>query len=126
MVAYRGHSPGADSNRRVMGCNGLGIDVAGRPFLGESLTFSLTGVGADIPLLAFGAPIPATTALCSVRPLGVSPTGAIVVVGTSLPVAIPTTAALVGYTAAVQGLALGSGPCIATLRFSDTIDFTIG
>jgi hypothetical protein len=31
----------------------------------------------------------------------------------------------VDYTAGVQGLALGSGPCFLTLRFSDTIDFMI-
>jgi hypothetical protein len=33
---------------------------------------------------------------------------------------------LVGFTPAVQEFTLGSGPCFLSLRFSDTIDYTIG
>ncbi len=123
--AYRGHAPGPDVTRRVMGCNGLQIDVAGRPYLGEALTFSLANVGFDVPGFVFGASAVASNVVCAPCPLGVSTAGAILVVGSSLPVAIPPTAGLVGVTAAVQGFALGSGPCVATLRFSDTLDFTI-
>ena len=123
--AYRGHTPGNDVARRVMGCTNLQIDVSGRPFLGESLTFSLANVGFDIPGFAFGTPAPASNVVCAACPLGVSLTGVTLLVGSNLTVAIPTSVALVNFTAAVQGFALGSGPCVASLRFADTIDFSV-
>lgn len=54
--------------------------------------------------------MPASTALCAACPIGVSPVGVILVPGTTLSVVVPTNLALVGYTASVQGFALGSGP----------------
>lgn len=124
--AYRGHAPSANFTRRVMACNGLQLDVAGLAMLGETMTFSLSNAGSDIPGFAFGAPLPATPLLCGACQLGVDSNGAILLIGGSLPIAVPTTAGLVGFTAAVQGFAIGSGPCFLSLRFSDTIDFTIG
>jgi hypothetical protein len=123
--AYGGHAPGNDVTRRPLACNGLDIDFAGRSFLGEQLTFTLTNPGSDIPLFAFGAPVPATTALCAQCALGVDAGSAILVVGATLAVTMPTAPAIVGSQFAVQGLGLGSGPCVAGLRFSDTIDFTV-
>jgi hypothetical protein len=124
--AYGGYQPNAAVTRRVMGCNGLQIDAAGRAFLGESLTFSLSNLGIDLPGFLFSSPVPASTTVCSNCPIGVASAGAIVVFGPSLTVNLPASTAFVGFTAAVQGFAFGSGPCVATLRFSDTIDFTIG
>lgn len=69
--------------------------------------------------------MPASTALCAACPIGVSPVGVILVPGTTLSVLVPTNLALVGYTASVQGFALGSGPCGPALRFSDTFDVVI-
>ncbi|HEX6813780.1 MAG TPA: hypothetical protein VF384_19320 [Planctomycetota bacterium] len=124
--AYRGHAPSADFTRRVMACNGLQIDVAGLAMLGETMAFSLSNVGSDIPGFAFGLPLPATPLLCGTCQLGVDVNGVILLLGSSLPIVVPTTPGLVGYTGAVQGFGLGSGPCLLSLRFSDTIDFTIG
>lgn len=126
VVSYRGHAPSADFTRRVMGCNGLQIDVAGRAMLAETMTFSLSNVGFDIPGFAFGASIPANPVFCSACPLGVNPAGVILVVGTTLAIPVPPNASLVGASGGVQGFGLGSGPCALTMRFSDTIDFTIG
>ena len=123
--AYRGHTPGNDVTRRVMGCTNLQIDVSGRPFLGEALTFALSNVGFDLPGFAFGLPVPASTAVCAPCPLGVSLSGVTLLAGPSLTIPIPTSVALVNFSAAVQGFALGSGPCVASLRFTDTIDFTV-
>jgi hypothetical protein len=123
--AYRGHTPGAETTRRVMGCGNLQITATGRPFLGESLLFQLANVGFDIPGFAFGMPVPATNVLCAPCPIGVSLNGVTVLLGASLSITIPTSIALVDYTAAVQGLAFGSGPCVASLRFADTIDFSV-
>lgn len=123
--AYRGHAPGNGVQRRVMACNGLNIDSIGRSFLGEQLTFFLTNPGSDIPGFAFGVPAPASTLLCAQCPLGVQVAGAILVVGSTLAVPIPSSATLVGAQISVQGFGLGSGPCVASLHFSDTLDFTV-
>ena len=125
MHTYRGLAPGSDPVRRVMACSGLHIDFAGRPFLGESMTFTLTNPGSDIPGFAFGAPMPAAALLCAQCPIGVNVGTAVLLVGANLPVPIVCNASLVGAQFSVQGLGLGSGPCVATLRFSDTIDFTV-
>lgn len=122
---YQGRVPGSDVVRRTMACQGLAIDAAGRPFLGDALTFTLTNFGADLPIFAFGSTAPATTLLCTVCPFGVLVNTATLVVGNTLAVPIPCNLALLGLQASVQGLALGSGPCVASLHFSDTLDFTV-
>ncbi|MBL8754602.1 MAG: hypothetical protein JNK15_14960 [Planctomycetes bacterium] len=123
--AYGGHALGSDVTRRATACNGLDIDFVGRSFLGEQLTLTLTSLGTDIPLFAFGMPVPATTALCTQCALGVDPASAILVLGATLDLTMPTAPSIVGAQFAAQGLGLGSGPCVAGLRFSDTIDFTV-
>ena len=123
--SYGGHAPGNDVTRRATACNGLDIDFHGRSFLGEQLSLTLTSLGTDIPLFAFGTPVPATTALCAQCALGVDPGSAILVLGSQLDLTMPTAPSIVGSQFAVQGLGLGSGPCVASLRFSDTIDFMV-
>jgi hypothetical protein len=73
----------------------------------------------------FSSPAPASTAICTSCPLGVAQGGAVALLGGTFTVSIPCVAAFVGFPVAVQGFALGSGPCIASLRFSDTIDLTV-
>lgn len=123
--AYQGRVPGNDVVRRTMACQGLAIDAAGRPFLGEGLTFTLTGFGTDIPGFAFGETAPATTLLCAACPFGVLFNTLIPVVGSTLSVPLPCNIGLIGVQASVQGFALGSGPCVASLHFSDTLDFSV-
>jgi hypothetical protein len=125
VAAYRGHAPAGGLARRVMGCNGLGIDVTGRPFLGEGVTFSLSNVGFDIGGFAFGAPVPASNTFCGVCPLGFDLATVVPVLGNTLSLPLPTSAGLVGASAAVQGFGLGTGPCAASLRYSDTIDLVV-
>jgi hypothetical protein len=122
---YNGRQPGNDVVRRIMGCNALNIDAAGRPYLGETVTFSLSNVGFDIPGFAVGAFAPASNAFCTPCPLGVSLTGVTLLVGSSLPIVVPPGSGLLGAGLSVQGFALGSGPCVASLRFADTIDITV-
>lgn len=124
--AYGGYVSGPTGiYRRVMACQGLSISSSGRAFLGESMQFSLGNYGADIPGFAFGNTAPATTLLCAQCPFGVLFNTAILVVGPSLTINVPTTANLVGFAGSLQGFALGSGPCVATLHFSDTLDFVV-
>lgn len=125
MTTYDGHSSGPTFTTRAMACNGLQIAAAGNPFLGEQATFTLTNPGSDIPGFLFGLPTPTFSSAVFCGPLcptGVDFNGAILVAGATLPVTIPCDVGLVGSQFAVQGLGLGSGPCIASLRFSDTID----
>lgn len=124
--AYRGHAAGGDIVRRVMGCNGLGIDVAGRAFLGEALTFTQTNTGSDVPGHLLGLPAQAANAVCASCAIGLLQNGPIAVYfGSPTTVTIASNVNLVGMSLSMQGFAFGSGPCVATLRFSDTIDFTI-
>jgi hypothetical protein len=125
VIAYRGHAPGNGLSSRPLACNGLGLDTTGRPFLGDQVTFTLTNTGTDIPGFVFGSPVPASSVLCLQCPLGVDPSSAILVIGTTLAVPIPLSASFVGAQFAVQGLGLGSGPCVASLHFSNVIDVTV-
>lgn len=120
MHSDRGHAPGGDPVRRVMACSGLHIDFAGRSFLGEAMTFTLTNPGSDIPGFVFGAPMPAAALPCAQCPIGVNVSAAVLPVGANSPVPIVCNASLVGARFSVQGLGLGSGPvspaCAARTR----------
>ncbi|HEX5051853.1 MAG TPA: hypothetical protein VFZ65_08785 [Planctomycetota bacterium] len=122
---YEGRQPGSGATSRPLACSGLGLTWTGRPYLGESMTMTLGNVGADIPGFAFGNTVPASPAFCASCLLGYDPASQILSLGTTLTIAIPPIASLVGYVATVQGFALGSGPCLLSLRFSDTCDFIV-
>ncbi|MBK8978881.1 MAG: hypothetical protein IPM29_23520 [Planctomycetes bacterium] len=123
--AYEGRTAGSGIVRRTMACQGLSIGVAGRPFLGEVLTFTLTNHGTDAAAFAFGDTAPATNLLCATCPFGVLLNTMILVPGNALSLTIPCDVALAGFRASVQGLAFGSGPCVASLHTSDTLDLTV-
>lgn len=125
MAAYEGRAANA-VQRRVMGCNGLGIDVVGRAELGHSLTFTQSNTGTDIPGHVLGNPFPASNVLCPFCLVGVDLAGPTILYLGNPSVLLPCDASLVGHWYSVQGFALGSGPCLLDLRFSDTIDFLIG
>ena len=125
ITTYDGRQAGDGFAVRSTGCNALGIAATGRPFLGDSATFVVSNLGADLPGFVFGNPAPASALFCSFCSLGVDPNGLALVLGSALTVPIPPQPSLVGATFAVQGLGLGSGPCIAALRFSNTIDLTV-
>jgi hypothetical protein len=126
VASYEGRSPGGSVSRRAMACGGLGINVAGRSYLGEVLQYSLSSLGSDAPGMLIGLPH-AGVPLCLGCALGVDPAGPLAIVSnlSLLNLQIPCEANLIGGTLAVQGFAAGSGSCFGLLRFSDTIDFTI-
>ncbi len=106
-------------------CSGLGSNYTGHNNIGETLSFQLTNLGFDIPAWAFGAPSPANFSICPACALGVSTVGVTLVVGPTLTIAIPPQVSLVGSTFAAQGLAFGSGPCIAQFRVGIAYEFTL-
>ncbi len=126
-IIYDGHSPGPMTNQRAMACNGLGIGVSGSTALGNTLQFTLSGLGADFPGFAFGAPSVPAIPLCPTCSLGLRLDVPIIPLfgSATLVIAIPGNTSLVGETYSVQGTSLGSGSCLGGLSFSDTIDFTI-
>jgi hypothetical protein len=123
-AVYEGRATAGGFSRRSTGC-GLGIFASGRPFLGNSVQFSLTSLGTDLGGLLLGVPMPAVT-WCANCQLGIDPTQVLFVLPQPMSLPLPSDPGVVGITLAVQGFALGSGPCQpAALRLSDAIDFTI-
>lgn len=120
---YEGRAPTGGFHRRSTGC-GLGIAPSGRPALGETISFALTNVGADLSSLVLGAPIPAAP-VCGGCRLGVDPAGPILSLPAPVSFTVPRLPMLVGVTIALQGFAVGSGSCPGGLRLSDTIDVGI-
>lgn len=119
---YNGHQSGTPWRVRSGGCGGLPISFSGFPAFGE--TFYLTVGGSDpfrVILLGFPAPM---------VPLGACPSclyGIANAVTVSSPYAwqVPYMPALVGLTLSGQGLAIGSGTCLGSIRLSDAVDFTV-
>ncbi|MEZ5963161.1 MAG: hypothetical protein R3F56_04865 [Planctomycetota bacterium] len=125
VATYAGHAPSGGFRRRATGCGGLALAETGRPFLGEEVRFAVSNQGADPVGLLLGTPI-AASPLCPTCSLGVDLRGPLVqVIGPSLVLPIPRLAYLVGRTLATQAYAVGSGTCVAALRLSDTVDFTV-
>lgn len=127
IAAYRGHVPGSGVTRRPMACGGLGIDASGRPFLGEELRFELANTGSDVVGQLLGVPA-AAFPICFGCSLGVNLSGPLVNFASvrQLVLRLPCDVGLLNATLAVQGYGAGSGSCLGTMRFSDTLDFTIG
>jgi len=127
VAAYRGHVPSGGVTRRAMACGGLGIDSDGRAFLGEALHFDLSNTGADVVGQLLGVPAPGLP-LCFGCSLGVDVNGPLINFANlrQLVLRLPCDLFLLGARLAVQGYGAGSGTCLGTFRFSDTLDFTIG
>jgi hypothetical protein len=111
-------------SRRGTGCGGLDIVTSGRPFLGDTLRFSLSNTGMDLAGLILGNPA-AASPLCAGCRLGLDLGQPVIVFPAPLGLPLPSEPILVGLTLAVQGFGVGSGPCAGPYRVSDTIDFTI-
>ena len=99
---------------------GVGVDL-------EQLRFDLSNAGSDAVGYLLGLPAPAL-AICPTCRLGLSTSGPLIHFPSTLQLVLrlPADVSLLGGTLAVQGYGAGSGTCFGVLRFSDTIDFTIG
>ncbi len=124
-ATYEGHAAGGLSLRQT-GCNGLGMTASGRAALGHSVSGTLTGVGIDLPGMLIGVPAPAFP-LCGSCLVGIDLAGPVVHLPNlaNVTLGIPCGTVLVGSTVSLQGYAVGTGPCIAGLRLSHTLDIAI-
>lgn len=120
---YQGRAPSGGFNRRGMNC-GLGVNYGGRPYLGDVVTFTLSNAGSDQTGFLLGTPVPATP-LCGSCSFGLDLASPLIPFPAPLSLPLPRQVSLVGVSAGVQGFAIGSGTCLGSLRFSDTVDFTI-
>ncbi len=119
---YSGTQSGQVFTVRSGGCGGLPINYSGRPMFGESVQFSLGG-NDPFRALMLGFPMPMTA-------LGPCPSclfGVTNAVTVPSPYAwpVPYVPALVGLTLTAQGFSVGVGPCLAQLKLSDAVDFTL-
>jgi hypothetical protein len=123
-VHYQGRSPAGGFSRRSANC-GVSISTTGQPFAGNNVQFTLSNTGTDLALLLLGMPAPVST-LCGTCRLGLDVSQFLLTFTSPMTLPLPSDPRFVGATLAVQGFALGSGPCApAALRTSDVIDFTI-
>lgn len=125
-ATYEGHAPNGGFTIRPTGCNNLGISASGSAMLGRTVSATLTGVGSDLKGMLIGVPGPAIP-LCSNCMLGINLGGAYINLAnlSSLNLPIPSQTHLVGLTITIQGYAAGSGPCMALLRLSNSLDVKI-
>lgn len=119
---YNGTQSGAGFSVRSGGCGGLPISYSGRPAFGDTVYLSLGGSDPFRALL-LGFPTPMTA-------LGPCP-GCLFGVANAVTVPapyswpVPYMPGLVGVTLTAQGFSVGAGPCLAQLKLSDAIDFTL-
>ncbi|MEZ5962308.1 MAG: hypothetical protein R3F56_00550 [Planctomycetota bacterium] len=127
VTSYEGRTPGAGTLVRATGCDGLGLGVTGRPFLGETMRFALTNFGTDLYGELLGLPGPSLPLCGAGCAFGLALDGPVVNAPNNrlLTVQIPCSLNVVGARIAVQGYSFGSGSCLSLFRFSDTIDVTI-
>ena len=126
---YDARAPGGTSSTVQTGC-GLPteptIGFSGTPALGRTVTFSIAAP-TGFPFFLVGAPQVAPLPGCGSCLAGISLTGMQAIAGSTLPVAVPANAALVGAQLAFQGLVmLQTGGCPPPfLGFAFTLTDTI-
>lgn len=127
LTRYAAQSPGPMTQTVATGCNGLAIAVSGSSALGESLQFTLSGFGADLPGFAFGGPAVVPIAICPVCSLGLRLDLPILPMlgSATASLAIPPSVGLVGQQFAMQGVSVGAGTCLGGLSLSDTVVLTV-
>jgi hypothetical protein len=108
---------------RSTACGVLGITHSGTPVTGNTISFALT----PSPYLSgfvVGAPTSVPIAPCPGCTLGVNGN---VVSGLNWSLAIPNNPDFIGWQFAVQGFVFSGlgGPCLGSIRVSDTIDVTV-
>ncbi|MBL9076612.1 MAG: hypothetical protein JNL08_03860 [Planctomycetes bacterium] len=127
LTRFNGHADGMLLSAAGTGCQGLLLEWANLPYLGNTVSFPLSNYGSDLPCLALGEPTANPLPLCGPCQIGLrlDVPFALYPGLAQLDVTIPPLVDLVGVTFGVQGLAIGSGTCLDALRFSDTWWMTI-
>lgn len=127
LMRFNGHADGWILSASNTGCNGLQLGWANMPYLGNTVSFPLGSFGSDLPVLAFGEPTNNPVPLCGTCQIGLRTDRPIQLFAgiTQLDITIPPLVELVGFVFAVQGVAVGSGPCLGGLSLSDTWWMTV-
>lgn len=119
--SYEGRQDGSQVAVRSTGCGGLGISTTGASLAGESLALQI-GNGSGLLGFVVGFPAQAAVPGCPGCVQGVQGN---VVIGNQYALTMPLNGAFVGLTLSFQGFAIGTGPCLAQVSLSDTVDATI-
>ncbi len=124
MVEYAGRTAGGGYTVLPTALQGLHLEPAGTPALGQPIAFTLQN-SAGAAVIVAGLPIPPTT-ICSPLLLGVDVwNAAIILPAASLSATLPCDGVYLGLTFAVQGADIGGANGCANVRVSDTILVTI-
>lgn len=109
VATYDGHTGGLGIIPRNIGCSPLGFIASGAPNLGDSMTFSMSTHGTDLPVFAIGEPALANYTVCGSCAFGLNPSTVLLVPGDTLVITVPPALSLLGFNGGVQSMALGSG-----------------
>jgi hypothetical protein len=120
-VGYEGRQDGNQVVTRSTGCGGLGITATGSSLAGEALTLQIANGNG---LLGFVVGFPSQSGVPGC-PGCVQGAQGNTVLGNQYALTMPTNGAFVGLTLSFQGFAIGTGPCLAQVSLSDTVDATI-
>lgn len=128
LLRYGGYTSGSTSDVLATACLGssLVMTLTGQPYLGSTVEFTLSGFGTAFPLILLGGANASAVPVCAGCSLGLRADLPIhPFAGPSVSLVLPTAASLVGETFAMQGLALGTHPCLGGIELADTIRWTI-
>lgn len=128
LLRYGGYTSGSTSSVLPTKCadSNLALTMTGKPYLGDTVSFDLAGIGSDFPAICFGGANVNAVPICPDCGLGLRVDLPIhPFAGTTATLAIPTSASLVGETFAMQGVTLGVHTCLVGVDLSDTIRCTI-
>lgn len=106
---------------RATGCGGLTITASGVPAIGHPLSIALPNRSG---ISGFFVGLPVSIALAGCNPCVLGADGAVIQLA-STTLQVPSDAALVGGTVAIQGFDTGSPACLGLVRLSDTLDVTL-
>ncbi len=122
LTRYWGHLVGTQIAQWQTSCHGLQLQWSGLPFLGTSMSFTVSNFGQAAPGVAFGLPASAPTALCpNCSTILRQDIPIQTVFGPDLVFSIPNDVRLLNVDFAFQGFAFGQGTCFGGIAFSDAL-----
>lgn len=118
---YNGMGAGASSFVRNTGCGNVFVNHTGITALGQDVTVYVVGSGQVLAMIV-GSPAQVPVPGCNGCVLGVDGS---VLSGSSLPLTVPHDAAFFGGVVSIQGVGIGTGPCLSGISLSNTIDLIV-